>query len=78
MKLTLKVNQMLNYGMFSDEGNDAIRALIQKAQVNKLRWIDVYRELQYLSDLEGYEEAMDTVVRENVYDALAYKDDFYV
>lgn len=78
-KLTLKVMQMLNYGMFSDEGNEAIRALIQKAQVNKLRWIDVYRELQDLSDLEGYGEAMDTVVRENVYDALAYKDDdFYV
>jgi len=71
--------QMLNYGMFSDEGNDAIRALIQKAQVNKLRWIDVYRELQDLSYLEGFEEAMDTEVRENVYDALAYKDDdFYV
>ena len=78
-KLTLKVMQMLDYGMFSDEGNDAIRALIQKAQVENLRWIDVYRELQELSTLEGYEEAMDTVVRENVYDALAYKDDdFYV
>jgi len=69
---------MLNYGMFSDEGNNAVRLIVQKAQVNKLRWIDVYRELQDLSDLEGYGEAMDTVVRENVYDALAYKDDFYV
>jgi hypothetical protein len=69
----------MDYGMFSDEGNEAIRALIQKAQVNKLRWIDVYSELQDLSDLEGYGEAMDTVVREYVYDALAYKDyDFYV
>jgi hypothetical protein len=68
----------MNYGMFSDEGNEAIRALIQKAQVEKLRWIDVYRELQYLSELEGFEEAMDTAVREVVYDALAYKDDFYV
>jgi hypothetical protein len=68
----------MDYGMFSDEGNDAIRALIQKAQVEKLRWIDVYRELQYLSELEGFEEAMDTAVREVVYDALAYKDDFYV
>ena len=71
--------QMLNYGMFSDEGNNAVRLIVQNAQVNKLRWIDVYRELQDLSDLEGYGEAMDTVVRENVYDALAYKDDdFYV
>ena len=78
-KLTLKVMQMLNYGMFSDEGNNAVRLIVQNAQVHKLRWIDVYRELQDLSDLEGYGEAMDTVVRENVYDALAYKDDdFYV
>jgi hypothetical protein len=69
--------QMSNYGMFSDEGNDAIRALIQKAQVENLRWIDVYRELQELATLEGYEEAMDTAVREIVYDALVYKDNFY-
>jgi hypothetical protein len=77
MKLTLKVKQMLNYGMFSDEGNNAVRLIVQNAKTYNLRWIDVYRELQDLSNLEGYEEAMDTVVRENVYDALAYKDNFY-
>jgi hypothetical protein len=70
---------MLDYGMFSDEGNNAVRLIVQKAQAQNLRWIDVYRELQDLSNLEGYGEAMDTVVREIVYDALAYKDDdFYV
>ena len=75
----MKVNQMLDYGMFSDEGNNAVRLIVQKAQAQNLRWIDVYRELQDLSNLEGYGEAMDTVVREIVYDALAYKDDdFYV
>jgi len=68
---------MLNYGMFSDEGNNAVRLIVQNAQVNNLRWIDVYRELQDLSTLEGYEEAMDTEVREIVYDALCYKDEFY-
>ena len=68
---------MLNYGMFSDEGNNAVRLIVQNAQVNNLRWIDVYRELQDLSTLEGYEEAMDTEVREIVYDALAFKDNFY-
>lgn len=78
MKLTLKVKQMLNYGMFTEHGNNAIRLLIQNAQVNKLRWVDVYAQLQELRNREGYEEAMDTVVRENVYDALAFKDDFYV
>ena len=78
MKLTLKVNQMLNYGMFSDEGNNAVRLIVQNAKTYNLRWIDVYRELQDLSELEGYGEAMDTMVREIVYDALAYKDDFYV
>lgn len=76
-KLTLKVMQMLNYGMFSDEGNNAVRLIVQNAKTYNLRWIDVYRELQDLSDLEGYGEAMDTAVRECVYDALAYKDNFY-
>ena len=69
---------MLNYGMFSDEGNNAVRLIVQNAKTYNLRWIDVYRELQDLSELEGYGEAMDTMVREIVYDALAYKDDFYV
>ena len=78
LKLTLKVNQMLNYGMFSDEGNNAVRLIVQNAKTYNLRWIDVYRELQDLSELEGYGEAMDTMVREIVYDVLAYKDDFYV
>lgn len=78
LKLTLKVKQMLNYGMFSDEGNNAVRLIVQNAKTYNLRWIDVYRELQDLSDLEGYGEAMDTMVREIVYDALAYKDDSYV
>jgi hypothetical protein len=77
LKLTLKVKQMLNYGMFSDEGNNAVRLIVQNAKTYNLRWIDVYRELQDLSDLEGYGEAMDTAVREIVYDALAYKDNFY-
>jgi hypothetical protein len=68
---------MLNYGMFTEHGNNAIRLLIQNAQVNNLRWIDVYAELQELSNREGYEEAMDTEVREIVYDVLAFKDNFY-
>ena len=66
-----------NYGMFSDEGNNAVRLIVQNAKTYNLRWIDVYRELQDLSDLEGYEEAMDTAVREIVYDVLAFKDNFY-
>jgi uncharacterized protein YlaN (UPF0358 family) len=69
---------MLDYGMFTEHGNNAIRLLIQNAQVNKLRWVDVYAQLQELRKCEGYEEAMDTVVREIVYSVLAFKDDFYV
>lgn len=76
-KLTLKVMQMLDYGMFTEHGNNAIRMLIQNAQVHNLTWLDVYKELQELSNREGYEEAMDTAVREVVYDALCYKDEFY-
>jgi hypothetical protein len=77
LKLTLKVKQMSDYGMFTEHGNNAIRLLIQNAQVHNLTWLDVYKELQELSNREGYEEAMDTAVREVVYDALCYKDNFY-
>lgn len=77
LKLTLKVKQMSDYGMFTEHGNNAIRLLIQNAQVHNLTWLDVYKELQELSNREGYEEAMDTAVREVVYDALCYKDEFY-
>jgi hypothetical protein len=66
-----------NYGMFSVEGNNAVHLIVENALKNNLRWIDVYRELQELSNREGYEEAMDTAVREVVYDALCYKDEFY-
>jgi hypothetical protein len=66
-----------NYGMFSVEGNNAVHLIVENALENNLRWIDVYRELQDLSFTEGFEEAMDTEVREIVYEMLESTDNFY-
>lgn len=66
-----------NYGMFSVEGNNAVHLIVENALKNNLRWIDVYRELQDLSFTEGFEEAMDTEVREIVYEMLESTDNFY-
>ena len=66
-----------NYGMFSVEGNNAVHLIVENALKNNLRWIDVYRELQDLSFIEGFEEAMDTEVREIVYEVLESTDNFY-
>ena len=54
------------FGMFTDEGNNA--------------WDTVYQNLQDLakSDPTKYGEAMDTVVREMVYDACQFTSDFYI
>ena len=48
------------------------------AQKHNFTWREVYAELQELSKRDGFEEAMDTMVREIVYDTLNFKDDFYV
>jgi hypothetical protein len=63
--------------MFSVEGNNAVHLIVENALENNLRWIDVYRELQDLSFTEGFEEAMDTEVREIVYERFESTDNFY-
>lgn len=67
-----------DYGMFSDHGNNAIGLIIQLAQKHDFTWREVYAELQELSLRDGFEEAMDTEVREIVYDTLNFTDDFYI
>lgn len=66
------------FGMYSDHGNNAVRLIVQMAQKHRFTWREVYAELQELSKRDGFEEAMDTMVREIVYDTLNFKDDFYV
>lgn len=73
----------MDYGMFTSEGNIAVAGIVEYSIQHKLPWKTVYQNLVDLAnyDTAKYGEALDTVVREAVYDAIgAYKrdEDFYV
>ena len=69
-----------NYSMFSDFGNDAVDAIVRSAKVLNLTWPQVYKELESLANRfpNDFGEAMDTAVRECVYDKLGFNTNFYI
>ena len=60
------------YGMFTELGNAAVHAIVVAAKANNMTWAQVYRALGALAEQKEFSEAMDTVVREYVYDAMGY------
>ena len=60
----------MNYGMYSDIGNAIIHDFVKLANKAQLSDRAVYAMLEAISKDEMYAEAMDTVVRERVFDAL--------
>ena len=62
----------ITYGMFSDEGNMAVHGIVTTAKSQNLTWAQTYQALRDLADSnpDSFGEAMDTVVREMVYDAI--------
>lgn len=65
-----------NYGMYSPEGDRAIHGIVLRARQNNYTWAQTYEELVQLADnnYDLYGEALDTVVREYVYDAIGADD----
>lgn len=65
-----------NYGMYSPEGDRAIYGIVLRARQNNYTWAQTYEELVQLADsnYDLYGEALDTVVREYVYDAIGADD----
>ena len=61
------------YGMFTEEGDYEIFRIVDLAKRARLTWNQVKGLLQQLSSTEGFEEAMDTVVRERVWEELKYE-----
>jgi hypothetical protein len=61
-----------NYGMYSPEGNNEIHSIVLRAKQNNYTWAQTYEELVQLADSnhDSYGEALDTVVREYVYDSI--------
>ena len=69
--------QNQTYGMFTPEGNYMVARIVEAGKKlveldgDKLNaWQFAYRELQKLSFAEGFEEATDTDVRDQVHGAV--------
>ena len=70
----------MNYGMFTEAGNAKVAAIVEFAKANNAQWENVLPMLRNLADSYPrlYGEAMDTAVRECVYDACNFTTDFYI
>jgi len=68
------------FGMFTDEGNHAVAFIVEFAKANGAEWENVLPMLSNLaaSDPAKFGEALDTVVREMVYDACSFTSEFYI
>jgi hypothetical protein len=80
MELNINLNGAVpDYAMYTDLGNAAVHAVVEKARANKMNWEQTLRALRKLAEQDGFGEAMDTMVREFVYDALGFRDEpFYI
>jgi hypothetical protein len=81
MQTLLNSTEVIDFGMFTDKGNIAVKAIVDYAIAAKLSWKETYDALYKLAraDYEAFGEATDTMVREIVYDAInANGEDFYV
>jgi len=68
-----------DYAMFTDLGNAAVHAIVERARADRMSWAETYGALSALSEQEQFAEAMDTAVRECVYDALGIENEpFYL
>jgi hypothetical protein len=61
------------FGMFTEEGDYEVFRIVDLAKRARLTWSQVSGLLEQLSNNDGFEEAMDTVVRERVWEELKYE-----
>lgn len=72
---------MKDYAMYTQEGNDAVAALVNLAKFSQLSWAETYQLMERLATNEKFGEVMDTMVRELIYDAIgagSRGEDFYI
>jgi hypothetical protein len=67
-----------DFGMFSDAGNGVVGDIVNVAKSYQLNWPATYALLVAVAKDERFGEALDTVVREYVYDACGFDSDFYI
>ena len=63
-----------DYAMYTELGNAGVHAIVVAARANNMTWAQVVNALRQLaeSNEEVFGEAMDTMVREYVYDVLGF------
>ena len=71
---------MIQYGMFSDHGNELCGRIVSMAKEFNLTWPEVYTIMQFTADVNPGKvgEIMDTFVREKIYDACGFDTEFYI
>ena len=77
--MTTVLTTDISYGMFSSEGNLAVHGVVVAAVTMNLTWPETYKCLNMLAkyDYSKFGEAMDTEVRECVYNTCGFTSDFY-
>lgn len=66
------------FGMFTENGNYEVEAIVKVAKMLELSWPETYSLLCKLADKPEFSEATDTAVREMVYDACKFETEFYI
>jgi hypothetical protein len=61
------------FGMFTEEGDYEVYCIVDLALKSRLTWSQVSGLLEQLSNTKGFEEATDTVVKEQVWEYLFYE-----
>jgi leucyl aminopeptidase (aminopeptidase T) len=61
-----------HYSMYTDAGNAAVDSIVEMACKHQLSWSTVRAMLSALAQEEAYDEATDTAVREEVYQACDF------
>ena len=74
IEYNLTGNAVPEYAMFTDLGDAGVHAIVIAARALKMNWSQTLNALRELADSnpDVFGEAMDTMVREYVYDTLGF------
>ena len=80
IEIDLTSNAVPDYAMYSELGNAGVHGIVIAARLNSWTWSQTLKALRELAETDVFSEAMDTMVREYIYDALGFRakgENFY-
>jgi len=69
IEFDLTSNAVPDYAMYTELGNAGVHGIVVAAKLNSWTWAQTLNALQELAETEVFAEAIDTMVREYVYNA---------